>query len=121
MRVLSDTIRAAGIRFAFGGIGRAGDDRLPIPSDLVYAQYPRLKADGALISRAFFPRDGTPIDLKIEVERARRRLDAWARKPAHERARAWNDLRQRARALAHHHALGAPLPASPPAALASQR
>lgn len=119
MRVLSDTIRAAGIRFAFGGIGRAGDDQLPIPSDLVYAQYPRLKAGGALISRAFFPRDGTKIDLKIEVDRARTRLDAWARKPAHELAHAWNDLRQRAHALAHHQALGA-LPPSP-IARASQR
>jgi len=36
------TLRAAGLVYGFGGIGRAGDESLPISSDLVYAQYPRL-------------------------------------------------------------------------------
>lgn len=120
MRVLSDTIRAAGIRFGFGGIGRVDDGQLPVPSDLVYAQYPRLEADRALIARAFFPRDGTPIDLTIEVDRARRRLDEWSRRPPHELARALDDLRRRARALADH-ALGAPLPPAAPSAPDRQR
>ncbi len=48
------TLAAAGFPFAVGGIGRALDASLPIPSELVYAQYPRLGATGALVSRVFF-------------------------------------------------------------------
>lgn len=73
---LSGTIRNAGIRFGFGGIGRAGQNDLPIPADLVYAQYPRLGATAALVSRAFFSGvDPARLDLAAEIARARARLD----------------------------------------------
>ena len=49
---VSSCVRGAGLRFGIGGIGRACDEDLPIPSELVYAQYPRLGATAALISRA---------------------------------------------------------------------
>lgn len=71
---LAATILDAGHLLAVGGVGRAGDDRLPIASDLVLAQYPRLGAGGALISRAFFAGRVVP-DLVQEVPALRQRLD----------------------------------------------
>ena len=68
----------AGARFGIGGIGRAGDNRLPLPADLIYAQYPRLGATAALVSRAFVKPRGAPLDLSAEVARARARLAGWA-------------------------------------------
>jgi len=72
------TLRAAGLVYGFGGIGRAGDESLPISSDLVYAQYPRLGARAALVSRAFFT-GNAPADLDTAIGAARDRLDEFAR------------------------------------------
>jgi hypothetical protein len=68
-------VRAAGLPFGFGGIGRARDDTLPIPSDLVYAEYARVGATRALVSRSF----GAPGDRMLvrHVRRARSRLAEW--------------------------------------------
>ena len=71
------TVSAHGLPFAVGGIGRAGDVRLPVPSELVYAQYPRLGASGALLSRVFH-RDLPPDRFAEEVRRARERLGFWS-------------------------------------------
>jgi hypothetical protein len=76
---VSRSVRAAGKRFGIGGIGRVDDDRFPVPSDLVYAQYPRLDATAALISRAFLTPDPDRVDLVLEVARARERLAEWFR------------------------------------------
>jgi hypothetical protein len=76
---LSVAINEAGIAFRVGGLGRADDDMLPIPSSLVYPQYPRLHASGALISRVFF--NGGPIDMAAEVRKLRERLDYYAGEP----------------------------------------
>lgn len=70
-------VTAAGLRFGAGGIGRADDAALPIPADLVYAQYARLGAGAALVSRSFFGDDPDGLDLAAEVGRARRRMDEW--------------------------------------------
>jgi hypothetical protein len=75
---VSRCVREAGLRFGIGGIGRARDDSLPIASDLIYAQYPRLGATAALISRVFLQSDGTEIDLCGEVARSREMLSRWA-------------------------------------------
>jgi hypothetical protein len=75
-------VRAAGLRFGLGGIGRVDDDRLPVPSDLVYAEYARTGARAALLSRSFF--QSADMDLAAEVERSRRRLARWcATAPEH--------------------------------------
>lgn len=80
MEELCGVLHAAGAKFGFGGIGRALDTRLPIPADLVYAQYPRLGGGGALVSRVFT--DGMDIrDLPGEIDRARQRLAYWAKQP----------------------------------------
>lgn len=81
---LLDRIAAAvhgeGLRLAIGGIGRAMDVSQPVPTDLVYAQYPRLGATGALVSRAFFGKDPEAVDLAAEVRRCRERFDYWRRR-----------------------------------------
>ena len=71
------TLAAEGFPFAVGGIGRALDATLPIPSELVYAQYPRLGATGALVSRVFF-KDLPEEQFAVEVTRARERLTYWS-------------------------------------------
>lgn len=70
---LCDAIRAAGLRLGVGGLGRAGDNDLPVPADLVAAQLARLGATAALVSRAFF-RPPMPADLALEVRRLRQYL-----------------------------------------------
>ena len=67
--------------FGVGGIGRPMDTTLPIPSDLIYAQYPRLGASGALLSRVFF-RDLSEVELAGQLSLARERLNHWSRQPA---------------------------------------
>ena len=73
-------IRAAGIRLGVGGVGRCGDNGLPIPSDLVIAQLPRLGATSALLSRAFF-RPPLPEDLGLEMRKLRDCLEAYSGMP----------------------------------------
>jgi len=65
---------AAGARLGLGGIGRAGQDDLPVPAALVYAQHARLGSSAALLSRSFF---AGCTDLAGEVARARAELAAW--------------------------------------------
>lgn len=96
---LCRAVRDAGIRLAVGGIGRAGDNALPVPSDLVYAQYPRLTASGALVSRAFFPASSQALDLRDEVARARARLDYFAALSAPQLDEYRHQLRGRIEAL----------------------
>jgi citrate lyase beta subunit len=74
---LVQTARRCGMRVGVGGVGRADDVSLPIPSDLVYAQLARLGATGALISRAFVQSPMTEAELADEVRRLRQRLDEW--------------------------------------------
>lgn len=75
--MLADTMLTVGIPFGFAGIGRINDSRLPIPGDLIYAQYPRLGATRALVSRVFYSPDYRSLDLAKEVRTARERLDYW--------------------------------------------
>jgi citrate lyase beta subunit len=78
---LIDRIAAAvhrqGLRLCIGGIGRACDDSQPVPTDLIYAQYARLNATGALVSRAFFGPDPATLDVAAEVRACRERMAWW--------------------------------------------
>ena len=89
------TVKGAGLRFGLGGIGRAGDSDLPVPSDLVYAEYARTGATSALLSRSFF-RLGVH-DLRAEVARARAALAAWRDRSPSEIEAAHLELESRAR------------------------
>jgi hypothetical protein len=83
----SDTIvsisrhtRDAGLRFGLGGLGRACDDTLPIPSDLVYTQYPRLGATAAWLARSFYT-GLAPHEIPGAVRKLRDRLAWWSQQP----------------------------------------
>jgi HpcH/HpaI aldolase/citrate lyase family len=88
VRRVAAAVRAAGVRFGIGGIGRVGDERRPIPSDLLYAEYSRLGSTAALISRRFLPVD----DLAAEVQLARERLSYWRAAPPSEADAAHREL-----------------------------
>lgn len=70
-------MRQDGRPFSVGGLARAGDAGMPIPSELVYAQYPRLGATGGLLTRAFV-KDLPLAGLPDAVAALRHRLSAWA-------------------------------------------
>ena len=89
------TVRAAGKRFGLGAVGLAGDTELPVPTDLVYAEYARTGATAALVSRSFLARGG--LDLGYEIHRVREELAEWRRRPAAELAAAHAELGRRAR------------------------
>ena len=91
-------VHAAGVRFGLGGIGRAGQHCLPVPADLVYAEYARTGARAALLSRSFT--DDPGLDLGYEVARARARLDRWLRESPEALAAAHAELGHRARTAA---------------------
>ncbi len=78
MSAISAAAIAAGLRFGLGGLGRARDRDLPVPSDLVYAQHARLKASGALLARSFFGAAMTQEVFINEIARLRRRLREWS-------------------------------------------
>ena len=65
---------AAGLPFGFGGIGCAHDEHLPIPSDLIYAEYARTGATRALLARSF---DLSVATLRTKVGAALARLAEW--------------------------------------------
>lgn len=86
----------AGLRFGLGGIGRAADMRLPVPADLVYAEYARTGATAALVSRSFF-QNGHADDLAGEIARARGRLELWRQSRPEELSAAHAELASYAR------------------------
>lgn len=73
-------IRNAGHRLGVGGVGRAGDNELPVPADLVSAQMIRLRAGATLVSRSFF-RAPMPGDLNAEFGKLRAWFDECAAQP----------------------------------------
>jgi hypothetical protein len=95
----SEAVRAAGRRFGIGGIGRVGDDALPLPSELLYPQYPRLGATAALISRAFTAGDIGRERLREEVARARGEMRRWFGAGAEALERAHHEFRRAVAAI----------------------
>jgi hypothetical protein len=74
---VSACVLDAGLRLGIGGIGRIGDLGLPIPPALIYAQYPRLGATAALVSRTFLRTSDGPLQLHEEVTRSRECMARW--------------------------------------------
>ena len=93
-------VRRAGLPFSVGGIARIDDASLPIPPDLVLAQYPRLHATGAWISRSFLGAMPTACDLSAGIAAARRRLTEWSLAAPESLEEARRDLAARGRAIA---------------------
>jgi hypothetical protein len=74
-------LRGDGRPFSIGGVARSNDAAMPVPSELVHAQYPRLGATGSWIARSFFK--GLAIeDLPAAVATLRSELSAWAARDA---------------------------------------
>ena len=67
----------AGLAFSAGGVTRPDHPGLAAPSDLVLAQYPRLGATGAWLSRSFLAQTSGPGALAEDVAAIRARLNAW--------------------------------------------
>ena len=74
---IASVVSHAGKRLGVGGLGRAFDTNLPIPSDLIYAQYPRLGATSALIARVFAPELLSAAELSHEIGGLRERMHYW--------------------------------------------
>ena len=78
LECLADETRVRNLPFSVGGVARLDDHSLPVPADLVLAQYPRLGATGAWLSRSFLKAPTSSLDEKGAVESVRRRLTEWA-------------------------------------------
>ncbi len=77
MEKISEVVRGADLAFGFGGVARVDDQNLPVPPDLIYAQYARLRATSALLTRSFIPAEPNPENFTTEMAKARARLDYW--------------------------------------------
>ncbi|WP_447971132.1 aldolase/citrate lyase family protein [Nitrospira sp. M1] len=75
---IASCVRQSGKRLGFGHVGRAMDRSLPIPSDLVYAQYARLGATATIVSRKFVYDAGMEEQEFIaEIQKVRERMAFW--------------------------------------------
>lgn len=97
---LAREVRAAGLPLSIGGVARVDDTDLPIPPDLIYAQFPRLGATGAWIARSFFHGASAQRDFGQAIEAIRRRLTEWASASPHDIERARSELARQARSMA---------------------
>jgi len=93
IRRISGVVLEAGRRFGFGGVARVDDGSLPVPPDLVIAQYPRLGATAAWLSRSFFHGIGTD-DLGPAVLALRLRMAYWETQSAAALERKREELEQ---------------------------
>lgn len=75
--MLAVEVRARGLPLSIGGVGRVGDESLPISPDLVMAQYPRLGATGAWLSRSFCSAVSNG-EFGASVRQLRDRLTEWS-------------------------------------------
>jgi hypothetical protein len=96
--MLAGEVLRKGIPLAVGGVGRVGDTALPVPTDLVHAQYPRLRATGAWLARSFGNANLSSDQFDAAIVALRNRLNDWA-------ASAEEDL-ERARVQLARHAAG---------------
>jgi hypothetical protein len=70
-------VRHAGLALAVGGVAHPADSRLPIAPDLVLAQYPRLGATGAWLSRSLVGSLTSEGELSQAIRSIRARLTDW--------------------------------------------
>ncbi len=77
MQTMAACVQNAGLRFGFGGLARVDDTSLPVPPDLIAAQYPRLGATSSWLSRSFF-RGIDSSQVARAVRTLRERLRYWA-------------------------------------------
>jgi HpcH/HpaI aldolase/citrate lyase family len=76
--MLADEVHRRGLPLSIGGVARVGDQRMPVPTDLVHAQYPRLGATGAWVARSFTNSVPAGWDFTGAILALRDRLSEWA-------------------------------------------
>ena len=91
--------RKAGLPLSVGGVARLDDASLPVPPDLVLAQYPRLGATGGWISRSFLRGVGEDWDFGQAIAAIRSRLTQWADAPPEAQENARGELARRVREM----------------------
>ena len=74
----AEDVAQAGVVFSVGAVTRPDADGLPVDPDLVLAQYPRLGATGAWLSRAFMAQAPDAASVANGVLAIRAGLDRWA-------------------------------------------
>jgi 2-keto-3-deoxy-L-rhamnonate aldolase RhmA len=99
MDMLAREVRRADVKLGIGALARADATGLPIPADLVVAQYPRLGATSAWIARSFFAPGQPPMALGSALDALRARLSHWAAAPPAARARARDKILAASRAM----------------------
>jgi hypothetical protein len=94
--MLAAEVHKKGLPLAVGGVGRVDDRSMPVPTDLVHAQLPRLGATGAWLARVFT--DGVPPgwDFTEAIASLRSRLSEWAAKSPEELEQARAELARHA-------------------------
>ena len=97
---LASEVRRMKLALSIGAVARVDDISLPICPDLVFAQFPRLGATGAWITRSFFQGVPSDWDLGEAISSVRRRLTEWASASPESLERAREKLAERAREIA---------------------
>lgn len=97
MDSIASEVRKTKLPFSVGGVARVDDLSLPVAPDLILAQYARLSATGAWISRSFFEQVPPGWDFGKAVSSVRRRLSEWASASPEALDRARDELAERVR------------------------
>lgn len=92
---LAEIAQQSGLPWGFGGVGRVGDTHLPVSTDLVHAQYPRLQGSRALIARSFWVNQ-PELDWNHEVQQLQQAIQQWSQKNVVE----WEHARRQLKAQA---------------------
>jgi hypothetical protein len=95
---VANEVRQVNLPFAVGGVADPNDHSLPVSPDLVLAQFPRLNATGAWLSRSFMNGVLPDHDFGTAISAIRKRLTEWSLSSAESLERARDDLAQRVRA-----------------------
>ena len=98
MDMLAREVRGADVKLGIGAVARPDSRGLPVPADLVVAQYPRLGATSAWIARSFFAGQ-LPMPLGQALDGLRARLSYWAAAKPAALARARDEMLAASRAI----------------------
>ena len=98
LHTVSNEVRRVNLPFAVGGVADPNDHSLPVSSDLVLAQFPRLGATGAWLSRSFLSGVLPDHNFGTAISAIRIRLTEWALSSPESLERARDDLAERVRA-----------------------
>jgi hypothetical protein len=99
MDTIAAHVHRAGLPLSVGGVAHPQSSGLAVPADLVLAQYPRLNATGAWISRSLVNSLRSENEIGAAVRDLRSRLTYWSHKSPAELEAARQELRQRLKAL----------------------